>query len=133
MLQARVGVAATEATAEALRAYIVGLRKHRGVTIDALAEAIRMPRRTYIAWEQRETKDIKTPFALRAVRFLGGSVRVLETLDQITPEQAAIMAADPTNLSDEELERAIKLYESLQSDPKALERWLGYGEGLRDA
>lgn len=133
MLQLRVPLSAAEVTAEALRAYIVGLRKRQGITIDAIVEAIRMPRRTYIAWEQGETKDIKTPFALRAVRFLGGSVKVLEDLDQMTPQQAAALAADATELSDEDLERTIKLYESLQDDPAVLGRWLSYGEGLRDA
>lgn len=121
-----------EATAEALRAYIVGLRKSRGVTIDAVVEAIRMPRRTYIAWEQGETRDIKTPFALRAVRFLQGSIKVLEQLDQLTPEQAATLAEQATELSDDELDKTIKLYESLQDDPRKLDRWMTYGEGLRD-
>lgn len=133
MLRLRVSVTGAESTAEAVRAYIVGLRKHQGITIDEVVEAIRMPRRTYISWEQGHTKDIKTPFALRAVRFLRGSAKVLENLDQLTPEQAAELAKKTANMTDDELEKTVKLFESLQDDPAALARWFSYGEGLRDA
>lgn len=122
-----------EVTSQAVRAYIVGLRKSQGITIDAVVEAIRMPRRTYIAWEQGETKDIKAPFAIRAVKFLKGSLKVLEDIDQLTPEQVAKLATQPADMTDEELDKTIELFESLQDDPSALGRWLSYGEGLRDA
>lgn len=123
---------ALSTTAEAIRAYIVELRRERHVTIDALADAIDMPRRTYIEWEQGRTKDIKAPFVIRAIRFLHGSIAHLEQLDKLTAAEASELARRAAAMSDTELDEAIAILERLRDDPPALARWLGYGEALTE-
>jgi len=117
--------------AEAIRAYIVTLRKGRGVTLDAMADAIKMPRRTYIEWEQGRTRDIKTPFAVRAVQYLHGSLSDLARIDQLSEEEAADLAN--TILSggdDSRRESAVALIDELLSDPEKYWALMGYGQRL---
>lgn len=128
-----LGMGWAVSSAEAIRAYIVTLRKERGRTIDDVADAIKMPRRTYIEWEQGRTKDIKTPFAMRAVRFLMGSIEHLEELDEMTQEQARELALEVVKgESSSQRERALALIDELLADPVKLNRWLGYGERLAE-
>lgn len=55
--------------ADALRGYLSHLRKENKVSQPVLAEAMGIARNTYIAWETGETKDLKVPLMIRAMRF----------------------------------------------------------------
>jgi|SRR5688572_5351769 len=67
-----VGEAERGMSSDAMRAYVVTLRKGRGVSQDDLARKIGMAPRTYLAWETGEIKDIKAPFLMRAISTLRG-------------------------------------------------------------
>lgn len=80
-------------SANALRGYVRTLRIGRGATQAEVAEAVGMPLRTYKDWEYGVTKDIKTPYLLRAVRFLRGSLeQVAEIPDSANAEDGERMA-----------------------------------------
>lgn len=54
--------------------------------------------------------------------------------DDTLPEEAGIEAARQIarNMSDQDLQSAIALFERLRDDHRALERWLGYGDRLAE-
>ncbi|MEI8167011.1 MAG: helix-turn-helix transcriptional regulator [Chloroflexales bacterium] len=82
-------------SADALRGYIKRLRVERGVTQAEIAERIRMPLPTYKDWERGSTKDLKTPYMLRAVQFLRGSFEQIVGLsDAATVEDGANLARE---------------------------------------
>lgn len=82
-------------SADALRGYITTLRNGRNFTQQQLADAIRMAKRTYISWETGHTKDIKTPYLLRALKVLNGSVdQVAELVDSSTKADGEGLAKD---------------------------------------
>jgi transcriptional regulator with XRE-family HTH domain len=57
------------------------------------AQHIGMPLQTYKDWERGATKDIKTPYLLRAVRFLKGSVdQLTEIPDNANAEDGEVLA-----------------------------------------
>ncbi len=82
-------------SADALRGYIKALRSERGVTQPELAQRIGMPLTTYKDWERGITKDIKTPYLIRAVQFLRGS------FDHIAGMGDTATSADGVNLARE--------------------------------
>ena len=83
----------TAQSADALRAYSRTLRQGRKITQPDLADAIGMNLRTYKSWEMGDTKDIKTPYLLRAVRVLCGSFeQVANIQDAATAEEGAALA-----------------------------------------
>jgi transcriptional regulator with XRE-family HTH domain len=80
-------------SADALRSYVRTLRQLRNISQPDVADAIGMALRTYKSWEVGETRDIKTPYLLRAVRFLRGSFDQVATIpDSATVEDGAILA-----------------------------------------
>lgn len=80
-------------SAQAIRGYIRTLRTERGATQAEVADHIKMPLTTYKDWERGITKDIKMPFALRAVKFLRGSLdQVAEMSDETTAADGEAMA-----------------------------------------
>lgn len=117
------------ASADTLRAYIAALRQGQGYSQDLVADSIGMARRTYIAWETGETKDIKAPVIIRAIKFLGGAFKHLAELDEITEAEAEQKARDWLKLTPEQraqeeriqakFKRVIELGEQ---DPERLEQ-----------
>jgi transcriptional regulator with XRE-family HTH domain len=80
-------------SADAIRAYVRTLRRARGLSQPVVAEAIGIGVRTYKGWEMGETKDIKTPHLLRAVREVGGSLDQLAMIDdQATADDGEALA-----------------------------------------
>lgn len=80
-------------SADAIRGYIRTLRQEEEKTQEDVAEAIRMAVRTYKAWELGKTKDIKTPYLIRAVHFLQGSLdQIADLADDATQEEGAELA-----------------------------------------
>jgi DNA-binding XRE family transcriptional regulator len=92
----------TMASADALRSYIVALRQGQGYSQDTVADRVGMARRTYIAWETGEIKDIKAPVVIRAIKFLGGAFKHLAELDDVTEEEAAKKARDWLSLTSDQ-------------------------------
>lgn len=114
---------------DALRAYIATLRSRRGLSQDALADAIGMGRRTYIAWETGETKDIKTPLVIRAIKVLNGAFEHLGLLDNATEEDGRRIADEWAQLSPEQQiqmqriqSKAQRIIELNEHDPARLEQ-----------
>lgn len=115
--------------ADAIRAYISTLRAGRGMSQDALASQIGMAPRTYKAWETGETKDIKIPRVLRAIRVLGGTFDHLEELDNATEDDAKRLAREWVQLTPEQQEQVTRLrskvrrvIELSEQDPDRLEQ-----------
>jgi len=82
-------------SAHALRGYIKTLRTKRGVTQAEIAEQISMPLPTYKDWERGITKDIKTPYLVRAVQYLHGSFEQIASLsDTATIEDGEALARE---------------------------------------
>lgn len=79
-------------TGDALRGFVIRLRDGRGVSQDKLADAIGMPRRTYIAWETGEIKDLKAPPLLKILQELGVPSLWLERLVDKRYEDGARLA-----------------------------------------
>jgi transcriptional regulator with XRE-family HTH domain len=94
---------------DVIRAYIVALRTEQRISQESVANAIGMAKRTYQAWENRQTKDIKIPLAIRAVRFLGGSLEHLEEIDQATEAEAERTARDWLKLTPEQKAQASRI------------------------
>lgn len=67
-------------SANALRGYTRALRIGRDKTQADVAAHLGMPLSTYKDWEYGKTKDIKTPYLLRAVLYLRGSLEHLASL-----------------------------------------------------
>lgn len=110
-------------SANALRGYVRALRIGRGATQAEVAERISMPLQTYKDWERGATKDIKTPYLLRAVRFLRGSLdQLAEVSDSASTEDGERLA-----LAWMESPLAPVVQEALQSgDAAAMDRFSRY-------
>lgn len=112
-----LGMRLSVTEADAVRAYIRGLRSERDISQDIVAEAIHMPRRTYIAWEAgNTTKDIKAPALIRVVKFLGGNFNDLSELDTASEAEAEQMARKWVRLDIEQ--RAQAIVEQAQQENK---------------
>lgn len=117
------------AGSDAIRAYIAALRLGQGYSQDVLADAIGMARRTYIAWETGETKDIKAPPIIRAIKFLGGAFGHLAELDNATEEEAGQKARDWLRMTPAERAQVERIHTKLRrvieigdEDPERLEQ-----------
>ena len=126
MLQMGAEVSASDA----VRVYIRTLRDVQEISQDTVADAIRMARRTYTAWEAgTEIKDIKAPALIRAIKFLGGAFNHLEALEDASDAQAEQIARNWLKLTPDQqmqvgriqhkFQRAIELGED---DPARLEQ-----------
>lgn len=116
------------AYSDALRGYIVELRTQQGVSQKTLAEAMGIARNTYIAWETGETKDIKTPLVVRAIKYLGGLLDHLALLES-AEEQGRTVAREWLALSPEERQQLARVESKLRrvielsdKDPDRLEQ-----------
>jgi transcriptional regulator with XRE-family HTH domain len=114
---------------EAIRAYIMRLRTGQGISQDSLADDIGMPRRTYIAWETGETKDIKAPALIRAIKVLGGAFTHLGLLDDAPEERGRQIADEWLHLTPEQREQAERIQSKFErvialadDDPARLEQ-----------
>lgn len=88
---------------DAVRVYIRTLRDAQEISQDTVADAIRMARRTYTAWEAgTEIKDIKAPALIRAIKFLDGAFDHLEELENATDDRAEQLARDWVRLTPEQ-------------------------------
>lgn len=147
----------TMAYADALRGYISHLREEKGTSQRELAEAMGIARNTYIAWETGETKDLKAPLLIRALRFLSVPLEHLEELVdaeteeegralanrwlQFTPEQQAqanriaVKLDRVIELGEQDPERLIQIVNRLradsQNDSALLDMIIGYLDGRR--
>lgn len=147
----------TMAYADALRGYISHLRERQDVPQWKLAEAMGIARNTYLAWETGETKDLKVPRLVRALRFFGVPLEYLEQLGAAeTEEQGRQLAEEWLNMSPEQraqasrieskFQKVIELSEQdpdqiiqiinrlradAQSDPALLDTVIGYLDGRR--
>jgi transcriptional regulator with XRE-family HTH domain len=118
-----MGVQSATMSAAALRGYVKTLRVKRGATQAELAEHIGMPLTTYKDWERGVTKDIKTPFLLRAVQFLRGSI------DQVAGIPEGATAEDGARLADQWLNSPLApavAEAEASGDAAALERFNRY-------
>jgi transcriptional regulator with XRE-family HTH domain len=120
-----ISPAAGVMTGDAIRGFVVALRKHSGLSQDKLAERIGMPSRTYLAWETGETKDIKVPYLLKALQVLEAPFAYLEHLidkryedgarlaDRWISREAVVAALTPEDATPEEQRRLNRLIELL--------------------
>ncbi len=114
---------AASMSANALRGYVRTLRIGRGATQAEVAERVGMPLQTYKDWERGATKDIKTPYLLRAVRFLRGS------LEQVAEMPDSAGAEDGERLAQAWIDSPLApvVDEAQQSgDPSAVDRLSRY-------
>lgn len=70
--------------ADAVRGYLVTLRRRQGISQSKLARAMGLGRRTLIDYETGESADVKTDPLLRAIAFLHGSFGHLAALAKKT-------------------------------------------------
>lgn len=124
-----VTVGGSVAGSDALRAYISTLRSVQGYSQDAVADSIGIARRTYIAWETGETKDIKAPLIIRAIKLLGGAFGHLADLDEATEEEAERKAREWLKMTPEERAQVERIHAKFRrvieigdQDPERLEQ-----------
>jgi len=121
-------------------AYIQGLRKQRGLTQQALAAKAGVGQ-NYI-WRV-ETGDIKRPsnhHMTALMRALQGNMEEVSRLmaqnghdeEQIDDEAVAHIETLPPNERERMRQEALELIDEFLSHPRKLDKWLSYGEGLRD-
>lgn len=106
---ARERTAATMPKTRALdpfRAYVIMLRKGRGLDTEALAKGAAIKQRTYEAWERGETDSIKLDMAKAVVKFLGGSWAHVEAIDDLSVEEATALAERWLKMSQEDIDAA---------------------------
>jgi transcriptional regulator with XRE-family HTH domain len=115
---------------DAVRVYIRTLRDAQEISQDTVADAIRMARRTYTAWEAgTEIKDIKAPALIRAIKFLGGAFDHLEELENATDDHAEQLARDWIKLTPEQRVQVGRIHSKFRrvielgdNDPARLEQ-----------
>lgn len=95
-----------------LRTYVITLRKLAKLDQDEVAAQVGIGYRTYMAWEQGETKDLKLPVARRLLQVIGGSFQHLASIDALTADEAQDLAVQWHRLSPEERAAA-------QAEPRA--------------
>lgn len=114
---------------DAIRAYVERLRNGRSMSQELLAETIGMARRTYIAWETGETKDIKAPALIRAIKVLGGAFTHLGLLEDAPEEKGRQIADEWLRLSPEQQAQVERIHSKFErvialddDDPVRLEQ-----------
>lgn len=127
----------------ALGGYLKTLRTERRLSVAAVLRALkdRLGKETDRSRLWRAENGVHWPdsdYLSALVDILGGSgddIAWIQSHADATAKDGqalalAAMQATAEQLSDEELQEAIDLFMRLRSDPKALGRWLGYGERL---
>lgn len=120
----------TMAYADALRGYLSHLREQRGIPQWQLAEAMGIARNTYISWETGETRDLKVPRLIRALRFFGVPLDYLEKLGEAeTEEEGRKLADDWLKMTPDQQAQAARIQTKFQriielgeQDPAKLEQ-----------
>lgn len=118
--------------------YFRVLRDSRGLSRAKLASVLDVSEMTIWRLEE-EGQEPKAELLTGLVRTLKARWEDVEAL-LVNPlataadgqQRADNLIAMASQMSDQELDEAIALFEGLRSDPKALSRWLGYGERLRE-
>lgn len=122
---------------EAAAAYLRAMRDHAGFSRGKLAAELGVSEMSI--WRIEE--DGQEPKAELFTRFVSTVRARWEDIEALMANPAATeedgrrladMAHAAAQMTDEELDEAIGLFESLKSDPGALARWLGYGQRLAD-
>lgn len=114
-----------------LRKYLREKRLAAGYSQEAFAKEIGWSRRSLIDWELGKTATIKSAQLIRAVLVSKASFKeVLDLLNEEEEEDS--FSSQIKDLPDEQLEELLALYELLRDNPKAFNRWVGYGYSLRD-
>lgn len=98
--------ATTALGGDPLRIYVITLRKLAGLSQEDVSGQLGIGYRTYMAWETGETKDLKLPVARSLIRVIGGSFDHLEHMDELSPEEAKLLAENWAKMSSEEREAA---------------------------
>lgn len=115
-------------------AYLRALRDKKGVSQGKLGELIGVAGNTI--W--RIEKGKQEPQGAQMVALLAALDGRLDDMQRLLSDATATaddgerLAQFATQIEDGDLDAAISLFHRLQGDPKALARWLGYGERLRD-
>lgn len=124
-------MSATAAAADPLRAYVVTLRTSRRLSQQAAAEGAGIQPRTYISWENGETKKIDIDALRSIVEYLGGAFEHLKTIHLKTPEEGRALALQWLSLSEDEKLAAVAATEKLnrivvlaENDPARLDEVL---------
>lgn len=86
--------AKTMSYADALRGYLSHLRVEKKVSQRTLAEVMGIARNTYISWETGDTKDLKVPSFIKALRFFEAPLEHLEQLADVETEEEGRRIAD---------------------------------------
>lgn len=89
-----MGEACPMSYADALRGYVSHLREGNKVSQRTLADAMEIARNTYISWKTGETKDLKYPLLMRALRFFGVPAEHLSKLADLETEEEGRQLAD---------------------------------------
>jgi len=118
------------AYSDALRGYLSHLREENKVSQKTLADAMGIARNTYIAWETGETKDLKVPLMIRAMRFLHVPLEHLDELaDAETEEQGRAIAESWLKMTPEQQAQVDRMQVKLgriielgEQDPAKLEQ-----------
>lgn len=139
-------------TMEAVREYLKALRMGRGMSQDALADAVGLSRRAWIDWESGKTEDIKTGVMVKAIRAVQGAIadvealadasidegirlakaRLAQPLVELSSEQQYRLGQIANAVPDESVDEALGLLETLQRRNKTRE-WLNFGRFLKNA
>lgn len=134
---------------DAVRGYILELRKGRGVTQDELAEVIGMTKQALLEWEKGRTQELKGTPMLKAVEHLKGAAEDLMRLVDASFEQGMALARqrlkEPEildavqhqrldeaveNIPKDQLDEVARILQELQKQGKTGE-WLNFGRFLR--
>ncbi len=136
-----VGTMTTMAT-DVVRWYVRGAREARGMSQDAVAKATGLALRSYTDWELGRTDEIKTGPLMRALDVLRAPAEHIKRLvlaDEDGEEAQALvrgLIAElerlPAEAREARTQRAVALIDELLTDPQRLDRWIGYGERLRE-
>ena len=126
-------------TLHAVGAYLQVRRKTAGLTQEQVARHLGVTARTISEWEtggSGPSFELMARFTALIQASIEDAQRLL--LDQTaTAEQGRELARQSARhaaqqMSDEELNEVIGLFERLRNNPQALERWFGYGDRLAE-
>ena len=120
----------------ALGAYFGNLRIHHGLSRASLAAQLGVSEMSI--WRiEKEGQEPRTELLVSLVRVLNAKWHHIEQLasdPDCNEETAQKLATEAyiaaSELSDDDLQEILNLYERLKDDPRALMRWLGYGQSL---
>jgi transcriptional regulator with XRE-family HTH domain len=132
-------------SAEAVRTYIITLRTRQRISQEVVADAVGLTRRAYIMWETGETKDIKLPILMRALRAVGGWVEHLNQISEASEDEAKAVADAWLELSaverkalrtmfssDDGRSQVLRSVAELTDDPEVQTRLRGYLDRLQE-